>query len=458
MRVSAHDPDRFLAIVCYGAYAWCAACFFRRQLGGKPWAARLLGVLIFFGSMITAAVLADGRVPYIFGALVSHMLLIVLVLAVFEEEKEKKMLAGVIWETMTGLIWNFTESLLSCGGLIFIHALSGSGSMTFMGSWAGRVVLLMTYAVGTAAVSFLAKPLEPVFAHNQRSWCLSLAIPLACITLITDLANWAASNGIMVQSREKYGLYENQLFSHGAMCMFTAVAMAAAGFFVFGTERIHREEKAREQYQSQVMYYRMLEEQYCQMERLRHDMKNHMIALENLVKNRQWDHAGRYLKDMAEAGSLETGEQVTGCLVMDALLYHKRLQAEKKGITWQCDAKLPADLPIKETDLCIIAGNILDNAIEACQRLQKADTFIQVYMGQIKKCLLLEVRNSTELPSDSEIFKSRKKGPKKHGLGLASVKAAAANYNGTVHVEAENKIFSASVLLPMHCESSESPQ
>lgn len=456
MKGTAYDLDMFLSVVCYGAYACCAACFFRRQLRGKPWEGRLLGVLLFFGHMITAAVLADSSVPYILGALGSHILLIGLVLTVFEEEKEKKVLAGVIWETMTGLIWNFTEAFLSCGGLVFIHAVSGSGSMTFMGAWTERTILLMTYATGIMAVSLLAKPLEPVFVHRQKSWCMSLAIPLASVVLITDLANWAASNGIMVHNWEKYGLYENQLFSHGAMCMFTALAMAASGFFVFGMERIHREEIARDQYQSQVMYYQMLEEQYCQMERLRHDMKNHMIALENLVKNRQWDHAGRYLKDMAEAGSLETEDPATGSLVLDALLYHKRLQAKKKGITWQCDAKLPGDLPIKETDLCIIAGNILDNAIEACQRLQETEPFIQVHMGAIKKCLLLEVRNSMEPADGREIFKSRKKNPQRHGLGLANVRAAAANYNGTVHIETENKIFSASVLLPMHCEIRES--
>lgn len=145
----------------------------------------------------------------------------------------------------------------------------------------------MTYLIGITAVNLLSKPLGPVFSHERKSWYPGLAVPLGGIVLMTDLVNWAATNGIMVQDRGRFGLYENQLFSHGAICMFAGLAMVAAGFFVFGMERIDREEKAREQYQSQVMHYQMMEEQYGQMERLRHDMKNHIIALDGLMQNRQ---------------------------------------------------------------------------------------------------------------------------------------------------------------------------
>ena len=112
---------------------------------------------------------------------------------------------------------------------------------------------------------------------------------------------------------------------------------------------------------------------------------------------------------------------------------------------------------IKEVDLCIIVGNILDNALEACERAQEkravkkqvGQPFIHVHMGAIKKCLFLEVRNRTDLEGRQEICGSRKESPKGHGLGLGNIKSAVANYNGAVHIEVENYVFTISVLLPL---------
>ena len=146
---------------------------------------------------------------------------------------------------------------------------------------------------------------------------------------------------------------------------------------------------------------------------------------------------------------VEAGDEITGSLVIDALLYHKRRQAAERGIRWQCDAKLPKDCQVKEIDLCIIVGNALDNALEACGKLQETDhPFIQVYLEKVKKCLFMEVRNSAEAELGWEKKGSRKK-PGAHGLGLGNIKAAVAGYNGTMHVEAENGVFTISILMPM---------
>lgn len=299
--------------------------------------------------------------------------------------------------------------------------------------------MVVTYIAGITAICLLSGPLKSVLVGKRKSWYLYVTLPLSCIILVTDLANWAASNGILVQDRGKYGLFENQLFSHGAMCIFTGLAMGAAGFMVFGLNRIEEEERAGEHYRCQVAYYEMMEEQYSRMEHLRHDMKNHIIALSHLVQNRQWEKAVAYLREMAELGGVEAGDEITGSLAVDALLYHKRLEAAERGILWECDAKLPADCPVREMDLCIIVGNALDNALAACGRLSKKDKpVIRIYLGPVRKCLLLEVRN----PMDQE---EKPKGP---GLGLENIQAAAAIYNGAVCGEAENGVFTLTVLLP----------
>lgn len=432
---------------------WCDSRVLQRYLQGSLREKRIFGALLFcaFGAM--ALSLEHSGVPYILCAVLRFMLLTVLAEAVFHGDREKKLLAVVLLTTMTRLIWTFVESFLCLNALVIVHRATG-GKQMFLGQRASQAVLLATYLVGITAVNLSSKGFEAVFAAARKSWQLCLAFPLGCVTFLTDLANWAASRGIMVQSRGGYDIYKDQLFSHGAMCVFTGLAMAASGFFVLGMDRIRREEEARDQYRFQAMYYKMAKEQYSQLERLRHDMKNHMIALENLVQNRCWEQASSYLRELETVANMEAGEEATGSPVLDALLSRKKRQAADSGVRWQCDARLPRDLPVKEMDLCIIAGNILDNAAEACERLpQKQGSFIQVSIGTVKKCLLLEVKNTADLADIRETLQSRKADSAGHGMGLANVRAAVSRYNGAVHMEAEKGVFTISVLLPLCQES-----
>lgn len=452
MRGLTNGPDTFLMLVCYLMYAWCAAYFLKTQLRGKSSEAGVFGSLLFCGRGAAFFFLEGKHVPYILYALCCHIALAVLVMVAFHGEKEKRLLAAVVLAAMTGLIWNFIDSFLCCGELVLVNFLAGKRQIVSIGVKEGRIIMLLTYGGGITAVALLSKPVKSIFTGKRKSWYLFLTIALLGIILVTDLVNWAASNGILVRAPERYGLYENQLFSHGAMCMFLGLAMIAAGFLILGMDRLDREEQSREQYRSQVMYYQMMEEQYGQMERLRHDMKNHGIALQNLIQNRQWEQAKDYLSQMAGAGGVEAGDEVTGSLVIDALLYHKRRQASEHGICWQCDARLPADCPVKEMDLCIIVGNALDNALEACLRLDEGEErFVRVYLGTIKKCLFLEVRNSMAPEEKAEKRNPVKGKLRGQGLGIGNIKAAAAEYNGAVSVRTEKGVFSLAVLLPL-CE------
>lgn len=452
MSTGAYAVDLSVSLVCHLMHTVCISRFLRKHLKGSASEAGVFGMLFFCGYAAAAFLLEREEIPYILYAFCSHTLLAGLTVVVFGRDRERTLMAAVLVIIMTGLLWNFGESFLCCLGLILTNALTGSRRAS-VGVWGGRSITVMTYVCGLAAIHLLSSPLESVFAGKRKSWYVSLLAPLLCIIFVMDLANWAASNGIMVQAWERYGLYENQLFSHGAMCIFAGLAMAAAGFLVFGMDRIDRAERAREQHLFQVRYYQMMEEQYSRMERLRHDMKNHMIALNRMVQKHQWESAADYLREMAEAGGLEAENEITGSIVLDALLCQKRRQAAEKGIRWQCDARIPGDCQIREIDLCIIVGNVLDNALEACSgQTNKETAFIEVYLGTIRKCLFLEVRNSMEPEGGKEEGSAGKKHPGRHGLGLGNIKAAAAGYNGAMHTEKANEVFTISVLLPLCCQ------
>lgn len=140
----------------------------------------------------------------------------------------------------------------------------------------------------------------------------------------------------------------------------------------------------------------MLKEQYSQSERLRHDMKNHIIALSGLFQNKEWEKLGNYLKKLEEAG-LECHGELTGNKAVDALLYDKRKWAERENVRWECEVQILSECCINEFDLCVLFGNLLDNALEACERIQSDESrFVHIKAGTVKKCFLIEVQNSMD--------------------------------------------------------------
>lgn len=176
--------------------------------------------------------------------------------------------------------------------------------------------------------------------------------------------------------------------------------MFGAGVFIFGMNGLYLEWEKNNQYHLQITAYKMLEEQYSRSERLRHDLKNHVIALSGLLENKELEKMKEYLKNMEDSAGLGIGEEITGNRAVDILLYQKQSIAKEKNITWECDARIPRTCCINVFDLCVLFGNILDNALEACERLQKNDPhcsrrqFINIRAGIVKKCFLLEVKNS----------------------------------------------------------------
>ena len=148
--------------------------------------------------------------------------------------------------------------------------------------------------------------LENVFCGKPRKWYVILTVPLLLVIAVYDVACLGASNGIMVRSGGNMGLYYDQIFSLAEFLVLDFLSMAAAGFYVFGMERIYLEQEKSGRYHSQISVYKMLAEQYRRSERLRHDMKNHIIALSALSRNKEWEKIDGYLKNM-EGIALDVG-------------------------------------------------------------------------------------------------------------------------------------------------------
>ena len=439
--------DILIEAPCYLGYLCMADKFCKKYLVTSK-KNELLFVLFCFVGWLTLNTASRGfHVPHIFLIMVGHIIFMVLVLLLFRESWEKKILAVSMLMMVMTLVSTFFASFLSCLVLFFQHTMK-MVSEPFLSEWEMGVIDGVGYCFVIFAVYRMSGYMEPVFCGKQGRWYVILAVPLLVIIAVFDVTSWGASNGIMVRSGGNMGLYYDQIFSNTGFLLLALLSMTAIGFYVFGMNRIYFEQKKSSQYHSQVAVYKMLTEQYRQSERLRHDMKNHIIVLSALFRNKEWEKMNDYLKKM-EGSGLEDGGDMTGNKAVDALLYQKRKRANEENIKWECDVQMPKGYFINEFDLCVLFGNILDNALEACGRMRCDEgCFIHIQAKTVKKCFLIEVKNSVDLAEKYAFGFTNKESPGEHGIGLLNVADVVRGYNGVLNMESEKGIFVISVLIP----------
>ena len=454
--------ENLLAAAADLGYAWAATDFLSRCLGKARIPKTAFASLLLGGLLLVHMAAIHCRFPPIAFPCLCHLLLIGLALLLFRGEWEKKLLAAALAFAATTLAGDFLGAALSFLSLLWLHAVQGLEAPILEG-WALPLLDAAQYAVKIGILAWMARRLAPIFSGKIRTWYLLLALPLLALTAVANLAGWGASNGILLQSRGNMGIYYDQLFSYAGIGILAGLSLFAAGSYVFGMHRIYLEQQKNSQYSSQAAAYRMLLEQYRQTERLRHDMKNHILALSGLYEHKEWDNMGCYLEEIRDCGGISAPGEATGSLAVDALLCHKQRLAEDQGIAWECDVQIPKPCRAYAFDLCVLFGNLLDNALEACGQLPDSNCpFIHIQARAVKKCFLLEVKNSTaqiashrhinstaNTASCEELFPGRPAVADGHGIGLQNVRDVADKHHGILETGIKNGVFTASLLMPL---------
>ena len=237
--------------------------------------------------------------------------------------------------------------------------------------------------------------------------------------------------------------------------MLLLVAFAAALISVILTILIlkNKYDKRLSDFQDSVLKKQRDEVQniYQTMRAWRHDYHNHMQAIKALLSMGKKEELSDYLDNLEkDLDSIDIAIR-TGNVGLDAILSSKVSIARKNNIEVNCTAKVPADLKISDVHLCAIVGNLLDNAIEACEKITEGSEprFIRIYIGLFKSQLYISVSNSTcekHRRRLSELVTSKLG---EHGFGLRRIDKLAEKYDGYVNRKNEPGIFATEVMLPL---------
>lgn len=197
------------------------------------------------------------------------------------------------------------------------------------------------------------------------------------------------------------------------------------------------------------IHYAEVENMYRQIRGWRHDYRNHIQVLKSYLAMGDVEAASRYLDALSEDLNTVDPALKTGNKMTDIILNSKISLARSKQIRVEADAHVPVALSTAEIDLCIIIGNLFDNAIEACMGLPEQERMIRVYMEMKSTQLYMSFTNSTALKKQKKengrFFSTKGQG---HGYGLVRIDTIVGRYHGYISRNSEDGAFTTEVLLP----------
>jgi sensor histidine kinase regulating citrate/malate metabolism len=188
---------------------------------------------------------------------------------------------------------------------------------------------------------------------------------------------------------------------------------------------------------------------YREMRGWRHDYHNHIQTLKAYRAGGEYERLDQYLSALdADLAGIDTLIK-SGNVMVDAILNSKLSLAAARRISVNARAIVPEELAISEIDLCVIIGNLLDNAMEACAPLPENGRFIRVYIDIKREHLYLSVTNSSRgrPAKQNGRYVSAKGGF--HGLGLPRLDRLVDKYGGYVKRRDEEGVFSSEIVLPL---------
>jgi len=248
-------------------------------------------------------------------------------------------------------------------------------------------------------------------------------------------------------------LYQSNLIMALAVTFFVMWSFIILLFAIINThERMKQKydaDFARDIISSGREHYRKMNEQYDILKVMRHDYKFHLNTALDMLRRGETEKSDEYLKGLQN--QLEENElpYYSDNLVINSLVADYAGQCRKLKIDFNVSIKIPRNFTVSNYEMCIVLGNLLENAVEACQKIEQ-ERQIKLVVKPKGEQLMIMVRNTYdgEVVLDGDKFVSTKESGSSLvcGIGLESVMAVIGSFGEMFHINYDNKWFNVFVV------------
>ncbi len=442
-------------------YAVCMTAFFYPFMAGKKeqTKSRLKKVLMVF--LIYTVMYFVNAVVSGYGWLCMIIVLILLVAALkfLDMDKEFTFFLGVIFFCIRNLnvlimrsISYFLDKYLVQRAEVTenIENVFRNAALNFIFVAVLQIILfsVMLYAV----VRLLKKRTMKL---HIKELCYLLLIPITGILFVNIIFKIL----LIVNENLVFQLYEQFPIFLGIVPVVATLFYAGILITIVSYQKMIglQEEKEKyfvEQQQVHAIQERMeeVEQFYHGIRQMKHEMKNHLTNIKGLVRNGSYEDIEQYIDQMDESMNVFELTIKTGNTVTDVIVNDKQKAADKQGIQFKSEFSYPKSDGYNAYDIGVIINNLLQNALEACEKMAEGKKYIYLSGRQKKKFYLINVKNSFEgeVTFDTKTnlpFSTKEKDISLHGIGLSNVKREVDKYMGDVDIRAKKNEFSVTVLL-----------
>lgn len=435
-------PDTMVGVVMvllteslfsYVVYEYFCIFFERKAIKG-------IFICIYLTSVIIQVVLQYLPDDMAYGRLIITMLFLIIVSCFFECRIGERIVFSFLFAAM-GM---FGEALVGCAVLAF-----GVGKERQGDIWG-----IVTYLIMLMIIKILQWFFKNEMIH-ELSWKTNLKmmlLPIGSMFLAHRIFYAQYEMGIK-------GFYPNTILS---ILILLGLNIIVFNIYIQLSENLELQRKNAIYEKEFQLLERNMHEKESMMQEIRvkrHDLKHQMLNLLTLLQKGEYEKLESDMKQMAELDSLNGLFVVnTQNSIIDSFVNNQYAVAKVKGIDFRVKTDVPAELPFAGEDLCVILGNALDNAIEACERGQVSKPWISIKLIYDGANLLMTLENSfdgTIRKNKKGMQISRKANSQQHGIGTYSIQRVVQKYHGYYHVEVMEKEYHLEIILYSQDEKKE---
>lgn len=295
------------------------------------------------------------------------------------------------------------------------------------------IVLLISHSIGQKSSAVLL----------DSEWLRFLFFPI--FTICTLIALVLTSGSIHNQETDD---------------LFFVIAFGLAGMnivvFYLMNDILEREMQLREskifevQVKNQTDMYRAVSENFDNQRKKTHEYKNQMMCIDALIEKREYGQLEEYVQNICGKLNRELDAINTNHVIVNAIMNTKYQEALSKNILFVFQMNDLSALRISDEDIVVILANLLNNAIEACEKC-KGKRIIKVKFVIEDENVILSVRNTHEnnlVFQDNEIQTSKETDMEEHGIGIRNIIQTIEKYGGSYVIRPEENEFYFSIVIP----------
>lgn len=393
-----------------------------------------LGLLLFVGTIMNVLIDNVGM------NLVSILAFYYFIGYIFYQGKAHVKLIATVFIATFSFITELITALAF--GMLFEASIQGvrdNPMHLFLGGVVSKILFIMLIEI---IVRFRRRSASKV---SLGSWLLIVSIPFVSIILAV----------ISVYKP----IINNSFDDLAVIACISILYINLIAFYLFDNIVIQIDDNNQIRYREKQLLlqqnqYQIIISGYNKVKRIRHDMLGHLIAINGYLIKSQNEEAIEYISRIHEDLDISYRGILSTNVAVDAIINNRMAKAEELGITFTHEIMIANDLQIDDIDLCIILGNILNNAIEGAQRVIKDIPLnINLVIKYKRNTLLIEVENtcdSNTINNKSGNYLSSKTHRRLNsvGTGLGNIKGVADKYNGFVKIDVQPERFSVRAMIP----------